>query len=196
MEGQAPGHWPRPGEGGDSCNSCLPDMPIPGVRGGGEVRRVPSGTLKMGNPLKQGAPLKGYCKHPSCSVNTKLEPSWSSPAGPSSAAGFPPILGAGGWGLGPGASRPRHAVPTPVPPQRPPAPPRRRQAEGTAHPDLGEARRERAARSLPGTHARRILAVLHLSPLRMSSDFRPAGRGPSGLDASIGPCPPPGPHGA
>ena len=75
-------------------------------QGCGEVVRSeepPVGPARWEILWNKGPLLKGYCKHRSCSVNTKLEPSWSSPAGLSSAAGFPPILGAKGWGLGVGA---------------------------------------------------------------------------------------------
>lgn len=42
-------------------------------QGYGEVVRSDlDGTLRIGNPLEQGAPFKSYCKHCSCSVNTKL----------------------------------------------------------------------------------------------------------------------------
>lgn len=104
----------------------------------------------------EGPHLEGYCKHPGCSVNTRLDGSLRRRAtrlGRSS-AGCRLLSGSGSWGwvwgwqlgvggqelragAGAGALGMRHAVPTPVPPQRPPAPPRRGQAGGGVREKLG-----------------------------------------------------------
>lgn len=97
--------------------------------------------------------LKGYCKHPSCSVNTKRR--MSHPDGLRLLHSSFPFQGPG---LGAGASRPRRAIPTAVLPHCPPAPPRREQTrdQEPAHPESRKSQREGAARSrhpLKCTHA-------------------------------------------
>lgn len=66
-----------PGKGGDGCSPCVPDMPIPGVRGGSESEEPSVEPSRWETLWNEGPHLKGYCKHPSCSVNTKLDRSLS-----------------------------------------------------------------------------------------------------------------------
>lgn len=75
--------------------------------------------------------------------------------------------------MGAGAGRLSHAVPTPVPPQCPSAPPRREQAGGTAYPDPGKARGKGQQSHTLAHGAGQKPKVLHFSPTTMSDDFEP-----------------------
>lgn len=101
-EGPTPGHQPSPGEGGNGCCPCIPDRPLPGVWGGGELEESPVESSRWETLWNEGPLLKGCCKHPSCSVNTKLDRSQSWRNHPAGQGGRGWGTGAGGTGAGRG----------------------------------------------------------------------------------------------